>query len=758
MSKMRISTVVLFVFAAAALGVEEVDRTLKDASSSVDRESALDTIAYINQMNYAFTVMNTYHNVIAIQDEYDKISLDRIDITRIPKFLYNEKAMLDLIKDMLDALKAMKMNEDDYQFYQKKMEDSRRRAKKEMWIRLITAVPKVLSNVGGVIKDGLKSGGNPYAVAGEATLVLAGDLVGEPLSAILDYDKTMHELQAATEEGRFKYNQKKEKEVHEANKRLLDAEFQFVSEKRLQRADIVTPRELQALVDALKLGSSRRVYTLLDTSDMRNHFMRFAPYWYYLSSFAVDNKDWDVAIEASNKFFEVYRGLVKVDPMVAQVAIACITAMVGKDVKNGAESVGAEEAGKIRKMLEKIRDVNYNNQNADYSYFCADIYYHILGDAKSALKVLGASNAYIEGSFEAKLIAYRNKYTKEEITMDESELPRDADLIRIRTLYNDILLGKKDLPLLEKNSRDLCRNKTASSIEKLFCIGRVRISDLWQEAKNDVIAIKMRYLRPRARRNRFSVELPVSWFLLGDVQSEIELCKGDKAVHVIGESREDRKIRTNEAGIGSDIVTMTFYCKGKMLPGVDSVKLLFKHSSWPIEVTYKPSLAYDVQNGTGDDRKTEYVPVKIVFMGEEKDLSSPPDNIRKSITNDVKKKHSHYLQPFQYGEVSYRTNFLNSLTIDQARNFKVAYTNPTPYKTSIELNVRYYTRYGALLCDVGTEEKVAKQSGGTWTLAWPSEMISSEIPAYVLFQYHVDDDVFAKWKKARAEEAKKSSK
>ena len=105
MSKMRISTVVLFVFAAAALGVEEVDRTLKDASSSVDRESALDTIAYINQMNYAFTVMNTYHNVIAIQDEYDKISLDRIDITRIPKFLYNEKAMLDLIKDMLDALK-----------------------------------------------------------------------------------------------------------------------------------------------------------------------------------------------------------------------------------------------------------------------------------------------------------------------------------------------------------------------------------------------------------------------------------------------------------------------------------------------------------------------------------------------------------------------------------------------------------------------------------------------------------------------------
>ena len=758
MSKMRTLVVVLFAFAAVAFGGEEGDRTLKDASSSVGRESALDTIAYINQMNYAFTVMKTYHNVIAIQDEYEKISLDRIDITRIPKFLYNEKAMLDLIKDMLDALKAMKMNEDDYAFYQMKLEDSRRRAKKEMWIKLITALPKVIANASDAVKDGLKNKGNPYVVAGEATLVLAGDLVGEPLSAVLDYDKTVHELQVATEENRFKYNKNKENEVHDANKRLVDAEFQFVAEKKLQREDIVTPGELQALVDALKLGSSRRVYTILDTSDMRSHFQRFAPYWYYLSSFAVDNKDWDVAIEASDKFFEVYRGLVKVDPMVAQVAIAYITAMIGKGVKNGAESVGAEDAGKIRKMLEKIRDVNYNNQNADYSYFCADIYYHILGDAKSALKVLGASNAYIEGSFEAKLIAYRNKYTKKEITMDESELPRDADLIRIRTLYNDILVGKKDMSLLEKNSYDLCRNKTASSIEKLFCIGRVRISDLWKEAKADVLAIKMRYQRPRFRGNRFSVELPVSWFLLGDVESKIELCKGDKVVHEIGESRKDRKIRTNEDGIGTDIVTMTFYCKGKMLPGVDSVKLLFKHSSWPIEVTYKPSLAYDVQNGTCDDRTTEYVPVKIVFMGEAKDLSTPPDNVRESITNDVKKKHSHYLQPFQYGEVSYRTNFLGSLTIDKARNFIVAYTNPTPYKTSIDLNVRYYTRYGALLCDVSTEEKVAKQSGGAWTLAWPSEMIGSEIPAYVLFQYHVDDDVFDKWKKALAKEAEKTSK
>ena len=736
---------VMLTTSLIAFGADDADQTLREASSVVDRESALDTVAYINQMNYAYTVMKTYHNVIAIQDEYDKISLDRIDITRIPKFSYNKKAMLDLITDMLDALKAMKMNENDYAFYQKKIEDSRRRAKKEMWINLVTAIPKTVANTAEVIKGGIGQGGNPYVVAGEAALTLAGDLVGAPLKAVMDYDKTVYKLQVETEEHRFKYNKDKEKEVHDANKKLLDAEFEFVSDKNLQREDIVTPDELQSLVDALKLGSSSRVYTLLNTPDMRKHFKRFAPYWYYLSSFAVDNKDWTVALEASNMFFEEYRGIIKVDPMVAQAAVAGITAIVGERVKSSATVISREDEKKIRELLARIKDVNYNNKNADYSYFCADIYYHILGDSKAALKVLVASNAYIEGNFEAKLRTYRDKYCKGEIDMDESELPKDLDLIRIRTLYNDILNAKKDLELLKKNSLDLCRNRTASSIEKLFCIGRVRVDDLWNVAKQDVLAIKMRYIRPTIRSNKFTVELPVSWFLLGEVESKIMLCRGDKVVATLTEDRAERKIRTNEAGIGSDIVTMTFFCRGKMLPGVDAIKLSFEHSSWPIEITYKPSLAFNIQQGEGVDRMTEYTPVKIKFMGNEKDLVSPPENVKDEILRDKLKKHSAFLMPFQCGNTAYSTNFLTSISIDNDRAFEVAYTNPTPSNTSIDLVINYYSQYGAKLCSVESSQKLKAGTGGTWKLPWPSDMLGSELPAHVLFQYHVDNEVWNRW-------------
>lgn len=746
--KIYISLIICFLAASTLIAGEEVSGTLKQAKIDADRESALDTIAYINQMNYAYTVMQTYHNIVAVQDEYEKISIDRIDVSRIPSFSYNSKAMLDLIKDMLDTLETLKMNEEDYKFYQEKLEDSRRRAKKEMWLKIITFVPEAIKGTADVIKKGAEQGENGYVVAGKAALVLAGDLVGSPLRAVMDYDKTLDELRGATSDSRFKYERSKEENAHNANKKLLEAEHQFVKDKNLKSEDILTPNELKSLVEALKNGKSERVFKLLDTSEMRTRFRRFAPYWYYLASFAVDNKKWDVAIEASDNFFEEYRGLVKVDPMVAQVALANVAALV---------AICSKDHEKIRGLLKKICEVNYNNANPDFSYFCAEVFYHVLNDPKAALQILGTANAKIEGDYEARLVTYRNKYTEEEIALKEDELPKDTDLIRIRTLYNDILLERKSADL-SKNVLDICKNQTASSLEKLFYIGRVRVDDLWEEAKDDVLAIKVRYVRPRLRHNRFTVELPISWFLLGEVESNIVLCKGKNDFATIDEDKGNRKIRKSETGIGNDIVTLTFYCPSSKLPGVDSVRLQFPHKSWPIDITYKPSLLFHIRTGEDGTRDTEYIPVKIKFMGVEKALVNPSNDIEDNILTDKLKHYSHFLIPFRFGTTAYCTNFLTAIEIGTGRNFNVAYTNPTPYKTHIDLDVRYYNEYGALLCDVKETEEIIAHGGGKWTLDWPSDMKDSEVPAYALFQYHVDDTVFDWWKnylKRREEEKSK---
>ena len=106
------------------------------------------------------------------------------------------------------------------------------------------------------------------------------------------------------------------------------------------------------------------------------------------------------------------------------------------------------------------------------------------------------------------------------------------------------------------------------------------------------------------------------------------------------------------------------------------------------------------------------------------------------------KKYSHFVTPFQFGTTSYCTNFLTSLSIDKDRAFEVAYTNPTPHKTDIDLDVSYFSKYGAKLCNVKSEQEITALSGGKWKLDWPSDMAGSELPSYVLFQYHVDNDVF----------------
>ena len=738
-----IAMLVFFV----ALGEEVVRGNLKQAKIDDDMESARVAIAYINQMNYAYMVMETYHNVLAIREEYDKISLTRSDLTKIPSLSFspgdgsekNLKSMTDLILDMLDALDALKMIDEDYKRCQEVLEDNRRRAKKDMWGKIVASTPLALKHASEVIQK--NSGkGDAYTVSAQAIVALAGDVIGGPVTAVMNYDKTLDEIRARFKDAKFTYERDKEKEVHKANKNLIKAESAFARYYKLKTEDVVNPDELKSLVETLKDSKKERVFSRLDSPEMRNHYQRFAPYWHYLASFAVQCTNHMVAVEAANRFFDdVYVGLAKNDHMVAKTAIAGVTALIAE--KNYDKD--KIDKDKVRKWLEKICSVNYNDTNPDYSLFCAEVYSRILNDSGKALGLLERANNNIERDFEEKLLNYRNKYSEGEIGIGEDDIPKDIELFRIRTLYNDILTANKNDLL--KNIFDICANQTASSVEKLFYVGCVRVDDLWKEARKDVLAIKLRYAN-HWWANRFKVEIPVSWFLLGEVDAKVVFLKGTNEVARLDESIKDRTIRQHDAGVGSDIVTLTFICPRKRLRGVDSVKFVFDHKSWPIEITYKPSLAFDVQKGEDDRNKiSEYVPVKIKFMGNEKDLVSPPENVKDIILCDKRKKHSAFLMPFQYGNTAYSTNFLTSISIDNNRAFEVAYTNPTPSNTGIDLVVNYYSRYGAKLCSVESSQKLKAGTGGTWKLPWPSDMLGSELPAHVLFQYHVDNEVWDRW-------------
>ncbi len=51
---------------------------LNAAPQQQESDAALDTIAIINQVNYAVEVIRTYHNVVALEEEYERISADNL--------------------------------------------------------------------------------------------------------------------------------------------------------------------------------------------------------------------------------------------------------------------------------------------------------------------------------------------------------------------------------------------------------------------------------------------------------------------------------------------------------------------------------------------------------------------------------------------------------------------------------------------------------------------------------------------------------
>lgn len=721
--KKKIAILSLSVFASAAIAQD-----VAPAKGGGVDPKVQNTIAYINQMNYAYVVMKTYHNPLAVQEQYERIALDKIDITSIPDYEYNGKSVKDLILEMQTKLHDLAVADKDYAYYKECQEDSRKCKKKMLWFDLAMSAPMALKNAGDVIaKNSGKADG--YTVSFEAICTLAGDLIGGPVKKVYDYQNEVENMRIANREHEFRYEASKEAAVHEANQALLKAEFDFAKNLGLRRSDIVSPDELQHLMDVLKIGEQDKVYKLLNTPDMKRHFDVFAPYWYYLALSAVSTRHFEVAVDSAEMFFKRHRGLMKVDPMVAQAAVVEATALVGLECK---------DRSRLEAVLKKICDINYSNANSDQSYFCAEVLYRYLNDAENAQRVIEASIARLEGTFEQKLITYRNLYkeAKEEEKEKWREIPNDIDLLRARNLYSEILQGRTDGDLRSK-MMSIVASDTTSTLEKLFYVGKVRVDDLWAEAKKDILAIGLWHYRRSVRADSFYVEMPVSWFILGEVKPKISLRRGDETVKVLDEVFAERKIKANKAGVGADVVSIAFNSK-ESLVGIDSVVLDFPHKSWPIQVVYKPSVDFNISKGRGRSDMTAYIPVEITFMGQHKDLMTPTAAVEQAIRSGKLQDYSDFLTPFKFGEVKYGDKFLQNLSVDQNRTLHIAYTNPSPFQTSIELDVKYFTKFGAQMCHVEAEEKIYAKSGGEWELKWPEEVCGTELPALIYFQYYVD--------------------
>lgn len=705
------------------------------ASSARDRECAKDTLAFINHLNYIYAVIKTYQNVVALQEEYDRLSLSELDITTIPS-----EEMSRTIQDALKTLEDLKMNEDELAYYRETLEDDRINAKREVFFKMIMATPEALKSGLDTLKASSRGGMPAPAAAALGGLDFAGKLATGTIGSYLDYERELSKLRSRSKDLKFNFDKKKYEKVCEYNKTLIDVGSKFAREYGFRSSDIVTAGEVAELIVCLKDENRINVCNNLRTEAMKQHFMTFPIFWYHLATVSVDAKEWEEALSAAQKFEEINRGLVKVDPMRANVAVAKVTAMV---------ALGNIDKKEIRRCLDIIRFVNMNDRYPDLSYFCASAYYHVLDDSLLAREVLRNLIANLERKYDNKLRKYRDLYDAAEVSVQEHPIPLEIDLLRARVLYKDILnKNKVQSDELVSTLTYICSKATTSCLEKLYYVGDVRVSDLWKIAQKDVLGIHPYYVCNRFSKNELVVDVPVNWFLLGEVKSNIKLMRGDDCVEELSETKMARTIRKNPDGKGRSLVRLRYVCAKKKLAGVDSIVLSFPHEAWPVEITYKPASGSSIYSGDFQNNEAPYTPVRVEFMGASYNLETSSSDVKNVILGDAQNDYSSCLVPFPSREniAEINTNFIISVGVESDRTICISYTNSTPNTGSMKLDVRCYSAYGAEICRLLGELEIKCNAGGIHRLAWPSELARCEDPVWMLLQYKVSQDVWDWWK------------
>ena len=553
----------IVVFACVCMVCRCVKADTSGETQQADTDAALDTIAIINHINYAVEVIRTYNNVIALEDEYERISADNLNLNCI-----RDEESLQLIRDILNTLNNMRMNDRARKWYRHVLTRNLKAAKLDGMAKMATTVTSSLVNGSGGFWSRL------------GQVVTATALVG--VESVADYKKAEHALQGQLEDKQFELDTEKLNELHKMNDMLLARQWNLINKYRLDDRLRVTGKEVRVLVRCLK-GSDRK-NTFRQLKPMRRVFEVYPTYWYYRAAMAIAISDYKDAFASCEHFEKINRGLFRTDQMAANVAMIKITAMLGQ--RPVAKALEPKEREMIENDLETICGQNYSSENADQSIFCTSVYLSVLDDVDTASSVLESLMAKLSADSQDELKEYCDLFVGPNEKKVETP-PNMVYLVQCRMLRIAIDQRQERKIHIER-LKEICGRETTCSLEKLFYFGALRIEDLWEIAKRDVAKINM-----YTAGDCIVVEIPVTWFLLGNVDVSMELLNGDKSLlwvneadgcrsHVMSRSYSDANSR-NMA-----YVKVTAPIEGNAVEKCDAVRLKLKHISWPVDVLFVP--------------------------------------------------------------------------------------------------------------------------------------------------------------------------
>lgn len=545
---------------ACLTGVGVIAQTTEQAQQ--DSDAALDTIAIINQINYAVEVVRSYHNVCALEDEYERISVDNLNLNSI-----RDEETLQLIRDMRETLNGMRMNDRARKWYRHVLTRDLKGAKLEGMAKMANAVTTSLVNGEGGLWSRLGQAVSATISAGVET--------------VADYKKAEHAMQGQFEDKEFELDTEKLNRLHEMNDKLLVRQWNLIRSYRLDDRLRVTAKDVQALVRCVKGSNPKNVFRQL--KPMERAFEVYPTYWYYRAAMAMAAGDMKDALSSCEHFERSNRRLFRTDQMAATVAMIKITAML--DLKPSDADLSPEDREVVEKALEVIGEQNYTLENADQGIFCASVYLSVLNDADMANDVLEALMARLAEESRDELTEYRDLFTRPAEAGKKDSPPNTVYLVQCRMLRIAIDQKREGKVHIDR-LKEICGRETTCSLEKLFYFGELRISDLWEIAKGEVEKINL-----SADGSRVVAEIPVAWFLLGELDVAVEALKGTNVVKVLkGDDIRRSHVMSSPHLVplakSEAYVRIVMSVEEGALAGCDGVRLRLNHVSWPVDLLY----------------------------------------------------------------------------------------------------------------------------------------------------------------------------
>ena len=766
-------------FQATPIRAQEPEPADAAQSAAPEFDAKMATIQFMNYMNYVVYTLSSYQNVFVIEEEYKNLSPGRLNLNRIP-----DETILGAIEKMLDTIHNMRAAEKDREWFKMEQDRNRQIQQQAILVGVLTggnngdagliskasehkdsyvgaaktipnAASKALTNstVSSIAKIGTKlavEGSNPAGWA-----VMAVDIAGSAATAYASWQDLQKRLEFENKKNKFEYDTKKDDELHAQNKEQLRLQYNLVKGYDIEDRFRLSDENAKSLVEAVKSSDPKGVYARLRSMKKNQPaYEQFPMFWRHFAWFAFAAGDPEEALEACDHFDEINRhSLFRSDPMAAQVAMTRVSAMIALD---------AVDADAVRRALKTIKAYNYDGSDVDMAYFCASTYFSLLGDVKSAQEELDTLLAVVEDRTRGELRKYRDLFTEVKEDAPWAAPPMATDLFRCHALQKAITEETPD-GNSRQNLESILERSTSSSVEKLFFMDPVRLSDMWEQGKADVVAVKVQREK-KWNGDLFTADVPVSWFALGDFPVVIDLMQGEKVVETLEEEYKDRIVRKlDRATTSKSAVKLKWKCPAKKLKGVDSLVLRLPNKSWPVAIRYLPPAGVDISNADFEKDETEYIPVSVDFMGKPFEILNVAECADATLAamngTDIKRDSGVSLAEwtlltgvaaFRQGmakirdaggtsvvvscrrdEIPLSTNDLVSVS-KAGRDFSVAWTNVTDFAGTLDLAAAFYSETGALICSIGAEEEIANGSSGTTTLKWPDELSEVRAPAILV--------------------------